>query len=127
MRYDFLPARRAWSGHEVKTLEIIGAIFFMLVWYAFITLPGTFLIHFLWKPTRRVEPIPFRHFVQSALIAVAYAPVIYGHAGPLPAVVALIANDPMFRIQVMVSLALVFVISLAVLTILALRKNQRPP
>jgi hypothetical protein len=126
MRYDFNPLHPARSVHDVEIVGIIVAILFMFLWYGVITLPCTFIVYFLWKPTRRIRPSLSKYLVQAALIAFAYAPVIYGHAGPLPAVITLMANDPMFRGEAIASLVLVFVISFAVLIILALRKDQTP-
>jgi uncharacterized membrane protein len=111
----------------VETVKIIVAIFFMLLWYAVITIPCTLLILLPWLLTRRMKAGLSKHFIQSALIAIAYAPVIWGHAGPIPAVVGVMFNDPYFRAQEIASLVIVFVISFAVLTIRALYKNQHPP
>ncbi len=105
----------------------IFGVLSLLIWYGVLTLPGTFLIYFLWKPTRRISSGFSKYFAQSALIAAAYAPIGYGHVGPIPAVIGLIGNEPMFRGQAIASLLLVLVISFAVLTIRAFYRNRHTP
>lgn len=111
----------------MEIVKIIVAIFFMLLWYAVITIPCTLLILLPWLFTRRMKVGLSRNFIRSALIAIAYAPVMWGHAGPIPAVVGVMFNDPYFRAQEIASLVIVFVISFVFLTIRALYQKKNLP
>ncbi|HEX3120659.1 MAG TPA: hypothetical protein VHP80_16305 [Candidatus Acidoferrum sp.] len=111
----------------MEIVATIGGIFILLIWYGVLTLPGTFLIYFLWKPAGRLSSDLSKRLAQSALIAIAYAPFIYGHAGPLPAAFAIIGFDRLFLTQALISIGIFFVISLAILSIHAFYRNRRAP
>jgi hypothetical protein len=102
----------------------VFAFAFLLIWYAVVCLPGALLVLYPWKLTRRRKPSLSKHLIQSALITVAFAPVVFGHGVILPAAVGLFIDLPNVPMEAALSMLFTFVISFVVLTIVALSRPQ---
>jgi len=79
------------SPHAIPT-AVLGLLF-LLIWLALISLPGLALTYIRWRLSRALQPIWARAVLRATLIALLLTPTIYGHAGPVPALLIVLGGN----------------------------------
>jgi len=111
------------SSDEIPGTAILGILLF-LIWLILISLPGLALTYMGWKLSRALKPIWARSFLRATLIALLLTPTIYGHAGPLPAILIAFGGDGNGRVIGIFPILVVWIIAIPAVSIIAEKHEQ---
>ena len=101
-------------------MEFIGGLLLGLllatIYYFLMTVPGLLLASVGWRLSLRIENVSKRNVIRAALVSIAIAPALYGHAGVFPAMfVVFLPQVGVFRGFAVMSLGVVWFTAFLVL------------
>jgi phosphoglycerol transferase MdoB-like AlkP superfamily enzyme len=106
-------------------LNTAGAALGVIAFLALISLPGVVITFIGWRLSRDLRPLAVRTVFRAGLLATAVTPTIYGHAGPLPAIVLVFLLQGRERFAGIVPILVVWLIAIFVMTIRAKEQGFR--
>jgi hypothetical protein len=97
---------------EIHFYTLGSNVFFallLLIIVAIVSLPGLGLAYIGCYAVRSFEPVLVRNLFRATFIALFVTPTYYGHAGPMPALLAVAVADPSTRPIHMISIVIVWI------------------
>ena len=110
-------------GSDPIANAVLGFLL-LLIGLILISLPGLALTYLGWKLSRALQPAWARSFLRATLIAILLTPTIYGHAGPLPAILIALGGDGKERLIGLFPILVVWIIAVPAVSIIA-KKRER--
>jgi hypothetical protein len=101
------------------------AALLLILYVALVCLPGAGATALGWWLSRSVRPVFVQTFFRAGLLATALTPTIYGHAGPVPAIVLVFVLQGRERLAGIVPILIVWLIAFVVISARAKRKGFR--
>jgi hypothetical protein len=102
---------------------VIGLLF-LLAWLFLISLPGLGLTYLGWRLSRALQPTWAQTFLRATLIAIMLTPTIYGHTGPVPAILVVLGGSGKEKIIGILPILVVWTIAVPAVSIFA-KKRER--
>jgi hypothetical protein len=102
----------------------IAAILMTILWFVVLCSPGIVVAYLGWRLSSDWRSVSAQTFFRAALIAVAFAPSIWGHAVLAPAIFVALLSSGTERLVGLVSLPVVWIVALPIIGILARRRER---
>src|ERR1700734_2016383 len=106
-------------------LETFKVALILILYAAVISLPGVGIAFLGWWLSRTMRPVSVQTVFRSGLLATAITPTIYGHAGPVPAIILVFVLEGRDRLAGIVPILFVWLIAIAVISVRAKRRRFR--
>jgi hypothetical protein len=105
-------------------VEIIVTVLVVIVWFVGLFSPGIVVAYLGWRLSREWRSVSAQTCFRAALIAVAFAPSVWGHAGLFPAIFVALLSSGTERLVGLVPILVVWIVALPVIGILAKRRER---
>jgi hypothetical protein len=111
------------SRLEVIVTAIV-AVLLVIVWFVAIFSPGIVVAYLGWRLSSDWLSVSAQTFFRAALIAIAVAPSIWGHAGFFPAIFVALLSSGTERLVGVVPILVVWIVAIPIIGILAKRRER---
>lgn len=95
--------------------ENLALVAMLILYAAVISIPGFVIALLGWRLSRGIRPVSVQTFFRAGLIATAVTPTIYGHAGPVPAILPAVVEHGRDKMAGIVPILVVWVIAIAII------------